>query len=236
MTDTAILYSFRRCPYAMRARLAIMSAGQQVELREIVLKNKPEHMLTISPKGTVPVLILPDGQVIDESRDIMQWALNQSDPDGLLKTPGGWQYEALQQKLVALTDYNDGEFKHWLDRYKYADRYPEKTAEAYRQKGEHFLLQLEQLLAELRTQSEGDYPAAQARPVFLSGEAPCLADITIMPFIRQFAHVDRDWFYKAPYPELHAWLQWWIASDLFTQAMKKYSPWCDGDEPIYILN
>src|SRR5690554_5339291 len=162
-----ILYSFRRCPYAMRARLGILFAGLQVELREIVLRNKPAQMLAISPKGTVPVLQLPDGQVIDESLDIMRCALQLQDPQQLLD-------ESTLTQGYALIEQNDRQFKHWLDRYKYADRYPEMTQLEYRLQGEVFLQQLEQLL----NQS------------FLLGDKISLADIGIMPFIRQFAHVD----------------------------------------------
>src|SRR5699024_7715245 len=134
-----LLYSFRRCPYAMRARLGILFAGQAVALREIVLRNKPAHMLEISPKGTVPVLQLANGEVIEESREILAWALTQQDPQGLLNID--------LAQVAALIDENDGEFKHWLDRYKYADRHPEQSQLEYRQQGEAFLQTLEALLA-----------------------------------------------------------------------------------------
>ncbi|MDX1320322.1 MAG: glutathione S-transferase N-terminal domain-containing protein, partial [Oceanospirillum sp.] len=138
MNSLPRLYSFRRCPYAMRARLGLLFAGLQVELREIVLKNKPAPMLAISPKGTVPVLELPDGRVIEESREILEWALAQQDPAGLLDVD--------LQLAAGLLDQNDGDFKHWLDRYKYADRHPEMSQLEYRQKGEEFLQVLEGLL------------------------------------------------------------------------------------------
>ncbi|WP_080997012.1 glutathione S-transferase [Thiopseudomonas alkaliphila] len=205
-----ILYSFRRCPYAMRARLGILFAGLQVELREIVLRNKPAQMLAISPKGTVPVLQLPDGQVIDESLDIMRWALQQQDPQQLLD-------ESTLTQGYALIEQNDRQFKQWLDRYKYADRYPEMTQLEYRLQGEDFLQQLEQLLL---NQS------------FLLGDKISLADIGIMPFIRQFAHVDRQVFAELPYPNLQRWLSYWLAQPLFLQAMAKHKPWCVGDEHI----
>ena len=205
-----ILYSFRRCPYAMRARLGILFAGLQVELREIVLRNKPAQMLAISPKGTVPVLQLPDGQVIDESLDIMRWALQLQDPQQLLD-------ESTLTQGYALIEQNDRQFKHWLDRYKYADRYPEMTQLEYRLQGEDFLQQLEQLLL---NQS------------FLLGDKISLADIGIMPFIRQFAHVDRQVFAELPYPNLQRWLSYWLAQPLFLQAMAKHKPWCVGDEHI----
>ncbi|WP_373332460.1 glutathione S-transferase [Thiopseudomonas alkaliphila] len=205
-----ILYSFRRCPYAMRARLGILFAGLQVELREIVLRNKPAQMLAISPKGTVPVLQLPDGQVIDESLDIMRWALQLQDPQQLLD-------ESTLTQGYALIEQNDQQFKHWLDRYKYADRYPEMTQLEYRLQGEVFLQQLEQLLL---NQS------------FLLGDKISLADIGIMPFIRQFAHVDRQIFAELPYPNLQRWLNAWLQHPLFLQVMHKYQPWQEGDQVV----
>ena len=204
------LYSFRRCPYAMRARLGILFAELQVELREITLKNKPPQMLAISPKGTVPVLQLLDGTVIEESREIMIWALAQQDPQGLL-------HDAALHEANVLIDKNDNEFKHWLDRYKYADRHLEMSQTEYRQKGEVFL----QLLEELLTKNP-----------YLLGKGITLADIGIMPFVRQFAHVNRDVFYNLPYPNLQRWLQDWLQHPLFLQAMTKFQPWQDGDEVV----
>ena len=204
------LYSFRRCPYAMRARLGILFAELQVELREITLKNKPSQMLAISPKGTVPVLQLVDGTVIEESREIMIWALEQQDPQGLLDT------EVLQQ-ANALIDKNDNEFKYWLDRYKYADRHTDMTQTEYRQKGEIFLQVLEELLT---------------KNPYLLGKTVTIADIGIMPFVRQFAHVDRDIFYSLPYPNLQRWLQDWLQHPFFLQTMTKFQPWQDGDEAV----
>ena len=204
------LYSFRRCPYAMRARLGILFAELQVELREITLKNKPPQMLAISPKGTVPVLQLLDGTVIEESREIMIWALEQQDPQGLL-------HDAALHEANALIDKNDNEFKYWLDRYKYADRHLEMSQTEYRQKGEEFL----QLLEELLTKNS-----------YLLGKGITLADIGIMPFVRQFAHVNRDVFYNLPYPNLQRWLQDWLQHPLFLQAMTKFEPWQDEDEVV----
>ena len=204
------LYSFRRCPYAMRARLGLLFADLPVELREITLKNKPAHMLAISPKGTVPVLQLADGVVIEESRDIMEWALEQQDPQELLNP------KTLHQGNT-LIEQNDQEFKYWLDRYKYADRHLEMTQTEYRQKGEAFLQILEALLT---------------KNTYLLGDSVTIADIGIMPFVRQFAHVDRDVFYSLPYPKLQIWLKNWLAHPLFIQAMTKFQPWQDGDEPV----
>ena len=210
------LYSFRRCPYAMRARLGLLFAELQVELREIILKNKPVQMLAISPKGTVPVLQIFDsafeytfdGTVIEESREIMLWALEQQDPQNLLDA------KVLSQ-ANALIEQNDREFKHWLDRYKYADRHLEMTQLEYRQQGEVFLQVLEELLTKNK---------------YLLGDSISIADIGIMPFVRQFAHVDRDVFESLPYPYLRQWLQHWLTHPFFLQAMTKFPPWQEGDD------
>ncbi|MGE6246646.1 glutathione S-transferase [Psychrobacter proteolyticus] len=204
------LYSFRRCPYAMRARLGILFAELSVELREITLKNKPEQMLAISPKGTVPVLQLSDGSVIEESLEIIVWALKQKDPQGLLD-------KSVLLQANDLIERNDNEFKYWLDRYKYADRHFEMTQAEFRQKGEVFLQVLEDLLTN-RT--------------YLLGSNVTIADISIMPFVRQFAHVDRDIFYSLPYPKLQLWLQHWLEHPLFVQAMTKFQPWQEGDSRV----
>lgn len=208
-TSIPLLYSFRRCPYAMRARLGIAFAGITVELREIVLRDKPTHMLEISPKGTVPVLQLPSGQVIEESIEILEWALNQNDPQGLLNTDLVHANKLIQQ--------NDNEFKYWLDRYKYSDRYPEKSQLEYQQQGEKFLQVLEELLA---------------RNTYLLGEKISKADIAIMPFVRQFAHVDRAAFAALPYPKVQQWLADWLEHPTFLAVMEKYKPWQEGDERL----
>ena len=194
----------------MRARLGVLFAGLQVELREVTLKNKPAQMLAISPKGTVPVLRLADGDVIEESRDIMVWALEQQDPQGLLDA-------TVPEQANALIEQNDNEFKYWLDRYKYADRHVEMTQTEYRQRGEAFLQVLESLL-ESRT--------------YLLGDDPTIADIGVMPFVRQFAHVDREVFSQLPYPNLQRWLQGWLEHPLFLQTMIKLPVWQEGDEVV----
>ena len=194
----------------MRARLGILFAGLQVELREVTLKNKPAQMLAISPKGTVPVLQLVDGTVIEESRDIIVWALEQQDPQGLLDA-------TILPQANALIEQNDNEFKYWLDRYKYADRHVDMTQTEYRQRGEGFLQVLEALLN---------------RNAYLLGEAPSIADIGIMPFVRQFAHVDRDVFSQLPYPNLQRWLQHWLEYPLFLQTMIKLPVWQEGDDVV----
>ena len=214
MSTLPCLYSFRRCPYAMRARLGLLFAEQQVELREVVLKNKPPQMLDISPKGTVPVLQLIDGTVIEQSREIMLWALEQNDPQNLLD-------KTVLNDANALIDQNDDEFKYWLDHYKYADRHPEMTQIEYRQQGEVFLKQLEVLLL---------------KNSYLLGTNISVADIGIIPFVRQFAHVDRNVFYDLPYPNLQRWLQDWLQHPLFLQAMTKFKPWKEGDDLVIFGN
>ncbi|UVE48328.1 glutathione S-transferase [Pseudomonas chlororaphis] len=195
------LYSFRRCPYAMRARLALRYSGVPLEIVEVSLKAKPAEMLALSPKGTVPVLNA-DGRVIDESLDIMRWALARHDPqDWLLKDDG-----PAQQRIEALIAENDQVFKLHLNRYKYAERYPEQPMEYYRSQGEVFLRQLDELL------SQRDY---------LLADHPSLADMALAPFVRQFAHVDREWFAQTPYRNLQRWLQRFLESELFTQVMAK---------------
>ncbi|UZE96429.1 glutathione S-transferase [Alkalimarinus alittae] len=210
-----VLYSFRRCPYAMRARMALSYSGVKVALREIELKNKPLELLTASAKGTVPVLILPDGQVIDESRDIMLWALAQNDPDNWMPALNS----VLYKEAISLIDQNDGEFKGYLDRYKYADRYPEHPEAHYRSQGELFLAELD---ARLQTSQ------------YLLGEQLSVADIAIMPFIRQFAHVDMAWFRQTQYAALQTWLDLLLASTLFNRIMEKYKPWVSDAEPVYL--
>lgn len=200
----AILYSFRRCPYAMRARMAIASSGMQVILREISLRDKPQSLLDISPKATVPVLLTAEKMVIEESLDIMLWALRQSDPNAWLNNIN-----------YALIENNDGPFKQWLDRYKYADRFPEQSQQFYRQQGEQTLLRLEHILVD---------------SAFLSGNTATVTDIAIFPFIRQFVSVEQGWFEQAPYPKLKQWLNFFLASELFQKTMYKFTPWKMADE------
>ena len=193
----ALLYSVRRCPYAMRARMALRYAGVPVQIVEVSLKAKPADMLALSPKGTVPVLSV-DGRVIEESLEIMLWALAQHDPDD-------WLLKG-DPRVLALIAENDQAFKHHLNRYKYADRYPEQPMEHYRAEGEVFLRALEALLADR---------------FFLLAEHLSLADVALAPFVRQFAHVDREWFASAPYPRLQTWLQRFLESPLFVAVMAK---------------
>ena len=199
-----VLYSFRRCPYAMRARLAITASGVCVELREIVLRNKPAEMLRASLKATVPVLVLGD-QVIDESLDIMLWALEQHDPQNLL-THGA---QALE--LVARCET---EFKPHLDRFKYHVRYVGVDPKQEQQIAAQYLQELDRLLQKNQ---------------FLFGPRISLADIAIAPFVRQFANADRAWFDAQHWPALSNWLASFINGPSFQQVMSKYPPWQTGD-------
>lgn len=189
-----ILYSFRRCPYAMRARLALAVSGIRVDLREVSLKAKPAEMLTVSAKGTVPVLVLPDGRVIDESLEIMRWALAINDPED-------W----LGRDDVGLIATNDGPFKEHLDRYKYPQRYGVDPL-PYRALGLSFLRAVDALV------KAGDQ---------LGGGTRGLNDAAIVPFIRQFAAVDAGWFDAQPLPHLRLWLDTYLGSDLFRQVMQR---------------
>ncbi len=204
-----ILYSFRRCPYAMRARLAIAAAGVECELREIVLRDKAAEFLALSPKATVPVMQTPAGQVIDESLDIMLWALGQADPQGWM-TPDG----AKSDQMMALILRADTEFKPNLDRYKYASRHSEDVSSEARDLAGQFLMHLNDLLA-----GTG----------YLFGKHLSLADMAIAPFVRQFANVDRQWFDAQHWPHLLAWLERFLNSAAFLSIMQKYPKWQAGD-------
>jgi len=192
----------------MRARMAIAYADINVGLREVVLKDKPPALLEVSPKGTVPVVIDVDGRVIEESRDVMRWALEKNDPDAWLDGLG------LDDPLISACD---DDFKHWLDRYKYAVRFPEQDEIWYRGQAEVFLLTLETRLEKAQ---------------FLTGSALSVTDIAIFPFIRQFANVDLKWWDSQPYPNVSHWLEQLISSELFSRVMKKYPQWRDSDPNI----
>lgn len=199
-----ILYSFRRCPYAMRARLAVASAGVEVELREILLKDKPEAFLEVSPSATVPSLLTSDG-VIDESFDIMLWALRQNDPQGWLAMPDDghdWITRA------------DGPFKQALDRTKYETRYPDSDPSAQRDIAAGFLSDLNAQITQWMY------------------EHATLADYAILPFVRQFAFIDKAWFDAQDWPNLQAWLERFLTSEAFAAMMVKYPPWQEGDAPV----
>lgn len=205
-----VLYSFRRCPYAMRARLVLAASGQRVELREVVLRDRPAELIAASPKATVPVLVLPDGTVIDESLDVMRWALALNDPEGWWPDDPGER--ALIDTLIAV---NDGAFKAALDRYKYPGRYAAETIVRTAQRT---------IAADILS----DYEARLASG-WLIGDRPTLADIALLPFVRQFAHVDRNWFDARPWPNLIAWLDRFLESARFAAIMARYRPWRPGD-------
>lgn len=211
-----ILYSFRRCPYAMRARMAIANAGIECRLREVVLRDKPAEMLEVSPKGTVPVIVETDGTVIEESLDVMAWALTRNDVGDWLSPDTGSRAD-----MDALVAECDGPFKHALDRYKYPNRYEDEgvVRDEQRALGLAFLKKLNAQLA--------------TRP-HLFGDRVSYADIAIFPFIRQFANTDRTWFDALDLPHLQRWLDHHLDSALFKQIMPKYAQWQAGDEePVF---
>lgn len=199
-----VLYSFRRCPYAIRARMALLQAGVQVALREVALRDKPPAMLQASPKGTVPVLVLPDGRVIDESLAIMRWALRHNDP-------AGWLACADAVDLNHLVALNDGPFKRALDAYKYPERYPEHSPSHHRAQGEETLV----ALLEARVASQP----------YLAGAQPGWVDVAIFPFVRQWAAVDAAWFEVSPWRGVRRWLGEWLRSDDFNRTMCKWPVW-----------
>lgn len=201
MSTLPLLFSYRRCPYAIRARLALWQAGLAVQVQEVSLRDKPAELLRLSPKGTVPVLCLPDGMVLEQSLDIMRWALAQHDPDG-------WLQAAPLEAMLALIAQNDGPFKQLLDRYKYAERHPERTAIEWRD---------EAVRAHL-----ADLEARLHHQPCLFGHNWSLADMALLPFVRQFAQVDRVWFDATPaLPALRAWLQRGLDLPLFAAVMAK---------------
>ena len=208
-----MLYSFRRCPYAMRARMALYVSGQECEHREVLLRNKPAEMFALSPKATVPVLEVTKGQVIDESLDIMLWALERNDPLGWLDPEEGSKQDMLDL-IVRIED----EFKPHLDRYKYSSQYENADPDFHRAEAEKMIIELNERL------SQSDY---------LFGAKSSLADFAIAPFIRQFANTDRDWFDQLPYAALHKWLAGILVSEVFVTIMRKYPPWQASDEPVF---
>lgn len=201
-----LLYSFRRCPYAIRARLALAQAGVVVQTVEVDLKHKPAALLAVSPTATVPVLVLPDGQVLNQSLDIMHWAMAQHDP-------AGWLCSRQPERDESLVKTNDSAFKYWLDSYKYAERHPAEPPEHYRQQA------VDCLLAPLDAALATDGP-------WLGGGQPVWADAAIFPFVRQFASIDAGWWAACRLSATRAWLQRWLDSPLFADVMRK--PGADG--------
>jgi glutathione S-transferase len=207
MASLPVLYSFRRCPYAIRARLALLQAGMAVELREVDLRRKPAELLACSPAATVPVLDLGQDQVLAHSLDILRWALAQHDPDGWLIRGE----PARDEYLLTLTD---GEFKHWLDRTKYAERFPEQPAAVYRAAAERCLIE--------------PLEAAVSATGHLGGDGPNWADAAIFPFVRQFAAVDAPAWAASPWAATRHWLDGWLGSSLFVTCMVKQPVWQPG--------
>lgn len=207
-----VLYSFRRCPYAIRARLALAHAGITVELREVDLKRKPAELLACSPAGTVPVLDLGRGKALSQSLDIMRWALQQHDP-------GHWLATAEAPDNLALLQANDTPFKAALDRYKYAERHPEAPQHQHREQAEATLLApLERRLRQAP---------------FLGGAQPGFTDAAVFPFVRQFAGVEPAWWSGQPWPATHRWLTHWQAGALLARCMDKVAVWQAGAAPVY---
>ena len=214
--ELPILYSFRRCPYAMRARMALHYSEINCELREVSLKNKPDALINISPKATVPVMQFADATIIDESLDIIHYSVSQNDPEGIADVS-----DDLQEQIDELITINDSEFAPLLRKYKYFEKYPEESQESYRKQIEaNFLAKYEKML-------DGNK--------FLFGKKS-IADIAILPFIRQFAFVDEEWFFNSPYKNLINWLNMAIESDVFENIiLAKHNPWKEGDEPVYFI-
>lgn len=201
LNQRPLLFTYRRCPYAMRARMALLQAGIDFDAHEITLRDKPSEMLRISPKGTVPVLVLPDQSVVDQSLDIMGWAFQGRDP-------GGWWGRAQSDLCQELVGLNDGPFKEHLDGYKYPERNPgHPQPQVHRDQAAACLLQpLEKLLSSQR---------------FLAGAEPCLADLAIFPFVRQYRAVDMSWFDGQDLQATGRWLGAWLESQLFQRCMRK---------------
>lgn len=213
-----VLYSFRRCPYAMRARMALLYAGINCQVREVALKDKPSAMLQVSPKGTVPVLILEDGQVIDESLDIMLWALHQKDPEN-------WRGTAEEMKIsLEWIKQNDDQFKTHLDAYKYPQRLQNSNdvdrVHQARDKAFTFLIKLNEKIG------GQDY---------ILGAQRRLADVALFPFVRQFSMVDSTWFDQTPIPWVHRWLNRFLKDELFLKVMQKYPLWTPAQTDVYTL-
>lgn len=214
-SDLPVLYSLRNCPYAMRARIAIFKAKQTVLLRDLVLSNKPPEMIAASPKGTVPVIVLPNenNRVIEESLEVMLWALNETDPSNLLLR----ERESALTEMLALIHTFDTDFKTAIEAYKCSKRYKETNVVECRQACETFIQTLEQRLT---------------NSAFLMGPKESLADIALLPFIRQFARIERQWYLQSPYPNVRQWLNSYLQSPMFTKVMAKYPLWLDNHEVV----
>lgn len=214
-----VLYSLRNCPYAMRARIAIYYAKHKVALRDLVLTNKPDEMVKVSPKGTVPVLVIniekKTPEIIEESLDIMLWALHESDPDDYLhvETP------SLLPEMLSLISQFDHEFKKCFDKYQCAKRYHEDSLENDREACEKYIVDLEKRLED---------------HTFLMSNKASLADIALLPFIRKFSKVERQWYLQSPYPKLREWLNHFLQSRMFSKVMTKHPLWLENREEVIL--
>ena len=213
-----ILYTFRRCPYAIRARMTLVYAGIDFEVREVLLRDKPASLVAVSPKGTVPVMCI-DSVVLEESLDIVNWALDQRDPDG-------WRNSdpSVMNQMAELVEACERDFKPRLDRYKYWDRHHDVSQEEHRRAAEEFIAVLEQQLSE--------QPGTTDR--FLFGDRLSWADVAVFPFVRQFAYVDRSWFDASAYCRVRDWLDALLESDLFRSIMQKHAPWREGEAGVVV--
>ena len=223
----AILYSFRRCPYAIRTRYALALLGQPVALREVSLKSKPPALLALGGRTSVPQLVDLDGSRYPESMDIIYWAIARRAGSGQLVEHSHlagadfWPAaKSQQQRIEAWVFQNDHRFKYWLDRYKYADRFPQQTSDYYRQQGERFLRRLE---------------ASLRHSAYLLGDTMSLADVAVFPFIRQFVAVDPEWFSASHYKHVKIWLASFLQSDVFALVMKKYPVWQEGQPEVELF-
>ena len=206
-----LLFTYRRCPYAMRARMALIIAGIDFDAHEVSLRDKPAEMLELSPKGSVPVMLHPDGRVLEQSWDIMQWAMAEKDPDG-------WWARAQTPENFEWLARNNGEFKFHLDRYKYPERYENSNRNSHREAS------LQTFLQPLNDRLE--------RMNYLGGKQPCATDIAIFPFVRQFASVEPNWFSQQEMSSLQRWLANWISSDLFIHCMHKLPSQMTSEFPL----
>jgi glutathione S-transferase len=217
MKELPVIYSLRNCPYAMRARMAIYKSNQMVLLRDLVLSNKPDEMMQASPKGTVPVLVLENGTVVEESLDVMLWALYESDPGDLLHSVD----ESILSEMLKLINEFDSKFKSCLEQYRCAKRYREDNIDECRLACQYYLKILEQRLS---------------KHAFLMSDKESLADIALLPFIRQFARVERQWYLQSPYPKVRLWLNTYLQSRMFSKVMAKHSLWLDGKQEVVFGN
>ncbi len=213
MDNLPIFYSLQHCPYAMRARIALMKANRMVRLRPIKLNNKPKEMLKASPKGTVPVLVVAKRFVIDESLEVMLWALAQNDPQDLLRS----NQEGALSTILEIIGHFDTEFVPALEAYSCAKRYHANNLDECRQACQFHIQKLEDRLQAHR---------------FLFSDSESLLDIALMPFIRKFARIEKRWFRSSPYPNVRLWLEAYLQSAMFSKVMANHDLWLDSRQDI----